>query len=251
MRKIAFCFLIYDIINQEEVWNLFFKDIDPNKYSIYIHYKIGTPLKYFEKYKLTNCVETKYADISLVKAQNLMLEEGLKDVDNEHFIILSHACIPFKSFDYIYNNLNPSFSYFTEINTFPRCFKMVFKRRDLKKSHQWCILNKKHSIEMLNPTLHLDLFEPIYASDEHFYITNIYMKKLQNEIITRSHKEINTTTFADWSNPIKTGHPKEFTEIHDNQFITILKNDHLFGRKFNASCQLLDKQYYIDIITNK
>ena len=25
MRKIAFCFLIYDIIHQEEVWNLFFK----------------------------------------------------------------------------------------------------------------------------------------------------------------------------------------------------------------------------------
>ena len=38
-KKIAFCFLIYDTINQEEVWNNFFKGIDPKKYTIYIHYK--------------------------------------------------------------------------------------------------------------------------------------------------------------------------------------------------------------------
>lgn len=251
MRKIAFCFLIYDIINQEEVWNIFFKDVEPNKYSIYIHYKINTPLKYFEKYKLKNCIETKYADISLVKAQNLMLEQGIKENDNEHFIILSNSCIPLKSFDHIYNSLNPSFSYFTEILLFPRCFKINFKRKDLKKSHQWCILNKKHATEILAPSLDIDLFEPIYAADEHYYITNIYKKNLQNEIITTRSNANNTTTFVDWSNPIKTGHPKDFTEIRDKELTSLLKNSHLFGRKINASCQLLDKQYYIGFITKK
>ena len=34
MKKIAFCFLIYDIINHEELWNIFFKNIDTNKYNI-------------------------------------------------------------------------------------------------------------------------------------------------------------------------------------------------------------------------
>jgi hypothetical protein len=52
MKKIAFCFLIYDIINHEELWNKFFLDVDINKYNIYIHYKYNVPLKYFEKYKL-------------------------------------------------------------------------------------------------------------------------------------------------------------------------------------------------------
>ena len=52
MKKIAFCFVIYDIINYEELWNMFFQNVDTNKYNIYIHYKTNTPLKYFEKYKL-------------------------------------------------------------------------------------------------------------------------------------------------------------------------------------------------------
>ena len=51
-RKIAFCFLIYDKINNEELWHEFFKNADQNKYSIYVHYKVDKPFKYFEKYKL-------------------------------------------------------------------------------------------------------------------------------------------------------------------------------------------------------
>jgi hypothetical protein len=38
-KKIAFLFLIYDEINHEEIWKLFFNSIDINKYNIYIHYK--------------------------------------------------------------------------------------------------------------------------------------------------------------------------------------------------------------------
>jgi hypothetical protein len=43
MKKLAFCFLIYDVINHEELWKLFFDRVDPSKYSIYIHYKTNTP----------------------------------------------------------------------------------------------------------------------------------------------------------------------------------------------------------------
>jgi hypothetical protein len=85
--------------------NIFFNKIDQNKYNIYVHYKIQTPLKYFEKYKLTNCIESKYADVSLVYAQNILLEEALKDENNQHFIFLSNSCVPLKNFEYIYNNL--------------------------------------------------------------------------------------------------------------------------------------------------
>ena len=52
MKKIAFCFLIYDTINHEDLWFLFFKNVNKDKYNIYIHYKDNKPLKYFEEYKL-------------------------------------------------------------------------------------------------------------------------------------------------------------------------------------------------------
>jgi hypothetical protein len=101
-----------------------FKNVDINKYNIYIHYKINKPLLYFEKHKLNICIETKYAHISLVKAQNILLQATLNDSENTHFIFISNSCIPLKCFDYIYNILNRNYSYFNispQSQCFPRC----------------------------------------------------------------------------------------------------------------------------------
>ena len=48
MKKLAFLFIIYDEILHEDLWWNFFKNVDPNKFSIYIHFKEQKPLKYFE-----------------------------------------------------------------------------------------------------------------------------------------------------------------------------------------------------------
>ena len=55
-KKIALCFLIYDKINHEQIWYDYLKNIDPNKYNIYIHYKINKPLRYFNDYKLQGAI---------------------------------------------------------------------------------------------------------------------------------------------------------------------------------------------------
>ena len=183
MKKIAFCFLIYDIINHEELWNLFFNNIDPNKYSIYIHYKNSTPLTYFNKYKLKKRIQTKHGDISLVQAQNVLLNEALKYPSNEHFILVSGSCIPVKSFNYIYETLNPEYSYFAKVSQtgcFPRC-NTVLKYIDKKyiyKTSQWCILNRKHASLMTTNRGYLKWCSMIFASDEHCYITNIMYNNL-------------------------------------------------------------------------
>ena len=52
--KIAFCFLVYDNIVNEELWKIFFDNVNTNKYHIYIHYKVNKPLKYFNRYKIIN-----------------------------------------------------------------------------------------------------------------------------------------------------------------------------------------------------
>ena len=124
MKKLAFCFLIYDVINLEELWNIFFQNVDPNKYSIYIHYKINKPLKYFDKYKLNNCIATKYADIPLIHAHNLLFKKALDD-GCDKIISLSQACIPFKSFNYVYDFLTKDdFGHFNiahYTSCFPNC----------------------------------------------------------------------------------------------------------------------------------
>ena len=100
MKVLGLCFLIYDKINHEELWHNWLRNVDKKKYNIYIHFKSSKKLKYFEKYKSDDCIETKYADISLVKAQNLLLKASVNDKCTHH-IILSNSCIPVKSFDYI------------------------------------------------------------------------------------------------------------------------------------------------------
>ena len=147
MKKIAFCFLIYDVINHEELWNLFFQNVDINKYNIYIHYKINVSLKYFERYKLNNCIETNYADVTLIHAHNLLFKKAYED-GCDKIISLSQSCIPFKSFNYIYNFLTKDdyghFNVTQQSQCFPNCNSLLeyFPREFIGKASQWIILNR-------------------------------------------------------------------------------------------------------------
>jgi hypothetical protein len=142
MKSIAFCFLIYDKINHEKLWHTFFENVDPRKYTIHIHFKHDHPLQYFEKYKLKYCVQTDYADISLVHAQNRLLESAIENKsENMHFIFLSNSCIPIKSFDFIYSHLDDNFSYFNMCpiqQSFPRCNQTTeyIDRKYIQKASQ-------------------------------------------------------------------------------------------------------------------
>jgi hypothetical protein len=245
MKKIAFCFLIYDEINHEELWNMFFSNVDTNKYSIYIHYKTNKPLKYFEKYKLTNCIETAYFDISCVKAQNIMFQEAMKDVENKHFILLSQSCIPLKTFQHIYDSLDENFSYFN-IGLKSHCLPSAkyalnfIDEKYLQKASQWCILNRKHTDLMLTKTEYFEWFShsPLISPDEYCYITNIFINNLQCEIIATPNLAEGATTFINWKDmdykyPSESG-LKNYTTISDEELNYLLNSKCLFGRKFKV-----------------
>src|SRR5438132_664359 len=101
--KIAFLFLIRSDLNHPLLWKKFFET--HSLYSIYIHYVTNIDIGWFNKFKVPNIIPTKWGDISLVRAMNLLLEEALKDKDNDMFIFLSESCIPVKSMTHIKDNL--------------------------------------------------------------------------------------------------------------------------------------------------
>ena len=258
MNKLAFIFLIYSTINHENIWYNFFKNVDKSKYNIYIHYKIDVKLEYFDEYKAKNIINTKYADISIVKAQNYMLKEALLDVDNTHFIFLSGSCIPFKSFDYIYNILDSKFSYFhiaDKEECLPDCREALnyIDIEYLNKASQWCILNRKHSILLINGanyynhvynhnTLnYLVWFNNSYAPDELCYLTflaRVYNNNLKNEIIATYYKDPPeyATTFANWEGMnykyVSHNELKNYVYISENELTHLINSPCLFGRKF-------------------
>ncbi len=261
MKKIAFLFLIYDTINLEELWRNFFTNVDKNKYNIYIHFKNKVLLKYFEQYKLKNCINTKHGDISLVCAQNILLEEALKDKDNEHFIFVSNSCIPFKNFEFIYNKLCIDKSYFNispQSHCFPRCNCLLNKieRKNIQKSSQWCILNRKHSEIIISHTNseYINLYKSMYAPDEIYYITTLFINNLEEEIITTPNIANNATTFTNWQGmnykfPSNRG-LKNYIYISDEEIKHLINSDCLFGRKFNKNClNCFNKEFYLKSIS--
>ena len=248
MKKLAFCFLIYDKINSEKLWDNFFKNIDKNKYNIYIHYKKNYQLKFFENFKLKKCLETKWGDISLVYAQNLLLKEALKDKDNQHFILISQACIPLKNFNHIYNFLNTNFSYFNVFphkDCFPRCNYLLnfIDKQYVQKSSQWWILNRQHANLFINDKT-LEWYQDIRCPEEHYYITYLSMNNLQNELINTYNESNNATTFVNWKGLNykyeSEGGLKNYNSITKEELIYLIKNSKcLFGRKFNEKFRLI------------
>jgi hypothetical protein len=265
MKKIAFCFLIYDVINHEELWNLFFKNVDEAKYTIYIHYKFDKPLHYFEKYKLSNCINTRYENETIPLAYNVLFRNAYhSDSDNDKFIIVSGSCIPMKSFDYIYNKLtSDSYGYFNtcpQPQCFPNCNYLlnVIEEKYISKSHNWFILNRK-LVENLcfdKDDFLIKHYKSIYAPAEYFYYTFIKLLKLENEIVTTFNVANEATTFTNWEGmdykyPSTRG-LKNYSFISEEELLYLLNSKCLFGRKFNVECiSCLSNQKYIDFITSK
>ena len=260
MKKKAFCFLIYDTINLEELWNLFFTNVDSNKYNIYIHYKNDKPLKYFEQYKLKECIETKYSHVTVIHAHNLLFKKAYED-DCYKIISLSQACIPFKSFDYIYDFLcKDNYGYFNialQKTCFPRCDNLLnFYNKDIiQKSSNWFILNrqicylviKEDKIKINNE------YTSIFCPEEHYFITVVYNNNLQNEIISTPNLSNDATTFTNWSDMnykyVSSRGLKNYDTINKDEILYLLNSKCLFGRKFNAKCfPYLDIKEYRDSI---
>jgi hypothetical protein len=275
MNKLAFLFLIYDIINHESIWHRYFEGIGKNRYNIYIHYKADTNvrLEFFDEYKIdkSKIIDTKYADISIVKAQNILLKEALKDAKNTHFIFLSGSCIPLKSFEYLYHHLDTVYSYFHVADPddcFPDCEVALqyIPKRHIKKASQWSILNRKHGALLVGsdssdpPNTYLRWFEDTYAPDELCYISYlsyVYNQSLDVEIIATSYDsppEV-ATTFANWEDMnytfVSERELKNYKSISEEELEHLLRSKSLFGRKFKPSCfPSLNKRFYYETISS-
>ena len=262
MKKIAFCFLIYDTINHEELWNNFFKNVDPAKYNIYIHYKYNKQLTYFEKYKITNSIETKYADHTLALAYNVLFRNAYTDdTDNYKFVILSNSCVPLKTFDHIYDKLTgDDYGYLTvcpQTQCFPNCDSLLefTEKKHISKANNWFILNRKlvKNLCFDKDEIIKTHYKEIYAAEEYFFYTYIRILGLEDQVKTTSHMNIiDATTFVNWEGdgykyPSVRG-LHNYNYISDEELSYILNSKCLFGRKFTPNCISLYNSMYIESI---
>ena len=254
-KKIALCFLIYEEIFHEDLWYKWLENIDKNKYNIYIHYKTDKPLKYFDKYKLNNCIDTCWGCLSIVLAQNIILKKALKDKDNKHFVWLSDSCIPIKSFNYIYNYLDVNKSYYNispDKQVFPRCNKILnfIEKQYIKKASMCSIINKKHAKLFVKNDKNIKKWFDISVPDEIAYITLLHYNKLDSELVLTPNIAAGAIIFSQWPDMINTKNfekskkkkktPYAYTYICPEELDYLIDSKSLFARKFTKGCTGLE-----------
>jgi hypothetical protein len=254
MKKIAYLFLIYDSIDHEELWFNYFLGIDKEKYTILIHYKNDKPLMYFDDYKLSNCEETKYADISICKATINLYSEALKIKNIWKLVLVSQACVPLKSFNYVYNELTrDGFSKFNRsyngINIHGMSALEYIHNDELFKASQWSILFRDDAQICVNQAItYLHYFKRCYAPDELMFIT-ILKKFHPNNIVETPNLAEGATTFTNWGGdykfPYKKDGVKNYINISSSELNYLLMSPCLFGRKFLRGC-LVDGALELD-----
>lgn len=221
--KIAYCFLLYDRIVHENIWNDYFGN--NSNHNIYTHVK--TINDNTQKLVIDNKIETidtKWCDMSLVYAYINLLKKALENKDNKYFVFLSGECIPLNSYkdthEKITNNKKSTIHFWK-------------RKSGHYKASQWMILNRKNAKALTKIDKNfIDEYENEFndCPDEYYPINwfiHYYDKKFKNEI------ENKVTTYVTWYNKNANG-PKKLTYPEMLKYKNdICDSGALFARKFN------------------
>lgn len=227
-KKIAFCFLLTNYFKWPQVWESFFNG-HKGIYNIYSHIKVldSPNIPDYIKAGAVKTLKTKWCGPSLVNAFLRMIKEGLKDPDNEYFVILSGECIPLYSFDKTYEKITGESRTRIEIFNLPN---PSGKGTHLYGS-QWVIVNRKDAMYFMQMKKQYGSLRKIverygHCPDEMYPI--YYLKKLYGNSLYNFVKN-KMVTFTEWDKGAD--HPKVFDGNNVDKK-KICDSEALFARKF-------------------
>jgi len=234
MKKIALCFLTYNNLSQPKLWKKFIN----SKYNIYIHNK-DEFMGEFKKNCIKNKVETKWADLSLIKATLNLFKEAIKK-KNEYFILLSDKCIPLYNADKIYDNIiNLNNNLILNYNQNRERYnsladKTFFDEKTFMKQDQWMVL-KRDTVKFFCENDYTHIFgDNFIVPDEHYFINII--NKFNISLINKRITYVNWSENSDLEKYKKL--PKTYSKLTNKNIRKILKSDALFMRKVGSECNL-------------
>jgi len=243
--KIAFCFLTYDNIIRNDIWNTFFENISTDKYIVFIHpkkYNNNIVLNYNFPYNIVKeRVYTKSKDdISIVNATLKLLEETYNYDNNiTHFVFLTQSCIPLYNFDKLYeiitkfNNSVISVIYHNKkerhIKLSPIMKKYIYYNNFVKQQPNM-ILIRDDVKDLINNNF-IGHFANMECPDEHYFI-NIMMYVFKKKIIKQQINFCN--------NDFSRTQALEFKNV-SSEFINHIRNHgFLFMRKVSKDSFISD-----------
>lgn len=241
IKRVAFCFLVYDKVVHGKAWYDFFKEdnLPVKSFSVYSHMKTVTDES--QTWLVENrirTIKTGWCEESLVWAWVNMLKKALKDPLNQYFTILSGECLPLYGFWETIKKITSSTK--SRINIDSNA-EVTFDT-GLVYADQWTLLTRKHA-EMLVSLKDSDEGKTFvktmrrrikqYCSDE-VYPVNWFIHKYGNPTSAQFKKNFKVipTTYTFWDG--KKPHPIKYTSPRmKKDFVKICGSDAIFARKFN------------------
>lgn len=244
MKKIALCFLTYDNLAHPKLWEKF---ID-NRYNVYIHNK-NDFTSYFDKYCISDKVDTKWGHISLVKATLKLFKEAYKNEENEYFVLLSDKCIPLYNSNIIYEKISKINDNILDCAKKERGtiwynykYQLIKDKSFLDKNNfygqsAWMILKR----DTVNFFINND-FTRIWG-DKCRFPDETYFVNIMNKF--NISYRIDAVTYVNWKEKSESKkyrpYPKIYTELTNETIKKILDLAHFNGffmRKVPAECEL-------------
>jgi len=255
VKKIAFCFLLYDTVLHRDIWEKFFRqDCGKQKtHSIYSHIKTvtkNTP-QWLKKSRVRS-IKTGWCEENLVSAWVKMVREALKDPENSYVVLLSGECIPLFDYKKVYKKVTSSKKsrinidyaiksydvtglYYADqwVLLNKKCAKMLVDMKDTKKGRDWLKVTRKKLCYYDDD----DDDEFCSCADEilpvNWFVHNFGKpdtKKFKSQI-----RDI-PTTYTYWDLMNIKPHPEKFTLKKVKKFeLDICDSGALFARKFEKS----------------
>lgn len=176
--KLAILFLTRGNIHNPSLWEKFISD-SQGKAVVYAHAKNKEAVSQsiIKNNLIPEHIDTAWGNISLVRAQNLLLKNAIKDPDITHFAFVSESCIPIKSWEYVERTIIADPRSRLNIRDWVH-LEHEHKRRkpagiaeaNWKFHSQWVLLDRKMAELILKEDM-TSIFERSHAIDEHYYGT--------------------------------------------------------------------------------
>lgn len=245
--KIAYCFMTRDNLTQPKIWEEFFRT-SSHQAIILSHAK--NPDKVTDKIIKDNLIpqyiKTEWGHVTLSMVMIYLAHNALKQ-NADWIIFLSETCVPLQPSQHINKFLEKSrYSWFYT----PEHNKKDMQRRynsltnpkyikpyQLKKTSQWCILNKQDAkIVVRRAPKDLRNYRRFIVPDEHFIITTLYL-----HYRNRYRYNEGMTTLVDWKRKSDNyKHPYTFKDnLTDEDVSVLMSTNCLFGRRFDKSSNII------------
>jgi hypothetical protein len=239
--RLALLFLTRGDVNHPQIWREFIEEA-PDRTKVFSHPKYPDQLRsgFLDGTAIQTQFDTKWGDISLVRASRALLMEALEDKTLTHFALLSESCVPIRPLPEVLRRLEldprSQFGYTHRHETHPKHRERsagapLVPPGCWRFTSQWWLMDRVTAILSAGMD-YTDIFEDMFVPDESYFATVLAMQgfPLEDGVLRRY------STWTSWEKDA--GSPTAWATLSHEKLQELLHCGSLFARKFPVGADI-------------